>query len=293
MICLGDSTVVRAAASSRARGRLSNRSHSSAIVASADIVARAQNSWTASGALSGGTGYSASPAMRSRSRLVTITCRLGHASSRATTSGAASTICSKLSRTSSRRWAPMWSASSSLASRAFAIVLLSRRGSRRTDNDTQKTPSSKPSLSRDAAAIASRDFPEPPGPVSVSRRPPSRRSPVTSAISASRPTNELVGRGNVEGGMARTTPPQPLAPNVFDPCGPGGLTPQCEPLRGGSSCAALRLYGDVGTSPPGSDGSAANAASQAAACHFKASRCSGRSRQAVASTHFNLAEASS
>src|SRR3954453_15200478 len=46
----------------------------------------------------------------------------------------------------------MWSASSSLASRAFAIVLPSSRGSRRTDKDTQKTPSSKPSVSRGAGS---------------------------------------------------------------------------------------------------------------------------------------------
>ena len=61
---------------------------------------------------------------------------------------------------------------------------------------TKKTLSKPSSCSSEATSIASRVFPLPPGPVSVSKRVSGcRRSATTSETSVDRPTNELVGRG--------------------------------------------------------------------------------------------------
>ena len=82
-ICAGESTLVRAAASSIASGRSSSRRQSSAIVSSGSSRERSQKSSTASGSASGGTGYSTSPLIRSSSRLVTRSFRFGQRSSSA------------------------------------------------------------------------------------------------------------------------------------------------------------------------------------------------------------------
>ncbi len=103
----GGSTLLRAAASSTARGRFSSARHSRRMVSSAVTPARAQKRSTASVSASGGTGYSTSPRTRSTSRLVASTRRRGHASTRAERFGAAATTCSRLSITMSRWRSPM------------------------------------------------------------------------------------------------------------------------------------------------------------------------------------------
>jgi hypothetical protein len=60
---------------------------------------------------------------------------------------------------------------------------------------TQNTPFRNSPTSSDAASIASRVFPDPPGPVNVIRRAPSRRRLTTSVTSRSLPTKLDAGRG--------------------------------------------------------------------------------------------------
>ena len=79
-------------------------------------------SWLGSGGVGRpGTGYSCSPEMRRTARLVTMTLMSGAARSRSATIGAASTTCSKLSRTSRSRLSRSQSASESAIGRAVAL----------------------------------------------------------------------------------------------------------------------------------------------------------------------------
>jgi hypothetical protein len=61
-------------------------------------------------------------------------------------------------------------------------------------SSTQNVPALKSPRSSDAASIDNRVFPEPPGPVRVTRREP-RTSSTTSAASRSRPMKLDAGRG--------------------------------------------------------------------------------------------------
>ncbi len=73
------------------------------------------------------------------------------------------------------------------------MVSETRAGSRRVASPTQKTPALKSGTSSEAASMARRVLPEPPGPESVTRRVPSLSREITSWVSRSLPTNELAG----------------------------------------------------------------------------------------------------
>ena len=117
----------------------------------------------------GGTGYSRSARSRSGTRLVASTFSPGDGPSSSPTAGAASTRCSKLSRTRSsclaarksrRRSASGRSPSSRMPS-AVAIAEGTSSGSVSAASGTKKTPSGKSSSSSAAACSASRVLPVP------------------------------------------------------------------------------------------------------------------------------------
>ena len=167
----------------------------------------AGRSSSCTGVISGGTRCNCSPLMPSGSRLVASRARCGQPRSSASASLAhASITCSQLSSTSSRlRW-PIASASVSATGRPVSAWMLSTLatvpatspGSVTGARSANQTPSPEPSSSPAAACSASRVFPEPPGPVSVT----SREVVIswdTSASSVSRPmkleacTGKLLG----------------------------------------------------------------------------------------------------
>ena len=168
--------------------------------------ARSMNNAAASCGASVASGSSCSPAIRSGSRVVTRARRRGAAASSPATRGAASSTCSKLSRT--RR--SCRSASSRPSVSASGSLVSSRTASTRAIDDitcswrlsgarsTKKTPLPNSGTSPAAISIASRVFPEPPGPVSVTRRSSPRSLPVTSATSSSRPISGDGGVGRFE-----------------------------------------------------------------------------------------------
>ena len=85
---------------------------------------------------------------------------------------------------------------------AFATVCNTSAGSLRDANETNHTPSWKPSMTSEAAWHASLVLPQPPAPVKVSRR-VSLSSPNISTISLDRPTNEDSSLGKLLGGDLR------------------------------------------------------------------------------------------
>ena len=89
----------------------------------------------------------------------------------------------------------MCSARPSLAPTVWATVSATRAGSRRAASPIQKTPFLNSGTSSAADSIASRVFPEPPGPDSVTSRAPSCSNSTRSDTSCSRPTNDDAGRG--------------------------------------------------------------------------------------------------
>ena len=229
-ICSGVSTLVRVAASSMARGRPSSRAVISATTGAFCSVstnrefaawARSVNSRTAStspsadrpvgsrpgsGTWSGGTAYSCSPRSDSTTREVTIVRSLGAAVRSSSITGPASATCSKLSTTwRSSRWR-RWSLTPSRIGRpaasgtpsALATTAGTSAGSVTGERSTKQEPSRNWGSSAAATRRASRDFPDPPGPVRVSRR-DRPRSRSTSAISSSRPTNEVSCSGRLFG----------------------------------------------------------------------------------------------
>ena len=131
--------------------------------------------------------------MRKASRLVTSRRRPSQTASRFPSSGAASTTCSKLSRSKRSSRSAMCEARSSLAPRMRPIVSRTRAESRTSANPIQKTPARKLGTSSVALSIATRVFPDPPGPLSVTSRASPRRSSTASPTSRTRPTNELAG----------------------------------------------------------------------------------------------------
>ncbi len=156
---------------------------------------RSQKSVTASADASGGTWYSTSPCTRRSSRLVQSRLRFGQARRRPESSGAAPITCSKLSRRRSSSRSSIWSSSPSRAPSVCAIVSSTNEASRSDPSPTQKTPALYEGTRLVAASTASRVLPEPPGPVSVSRRVPPWSSRTISWSSRSLPTKELAGRG--------------------------------------------------------------------------------------------------
>ena len=198
---------MRAAASSSARGRLSRRAQSSSTASDlrasgSSARARVRNSATPSSSASVGTAYTCSPWSWSRSRLVTRIFGPGTSRRRAISLATSGSRCSALSRRSNARMPSSRSATLSASSRpgccstwsGCASEEVSRRGSRSGAIPTHHRPSGNVSAASAAACSASRDFPVPPGPVSVSSRAPSRRSATTSSTSCVAP--EERGRGH-------------------------------------------------------------------------------------------------
>ena len=218
LICSGDSTRTRAAASSMASGIPSSARQIAATSAALpgpsvnpgrDAAARSANRRMASNrcaslarrsassgaTASGGTSHAVSAAMRSGSRLVLSNRSPGElASSRWPSCAHASIRCSQLSSASSSRRGRSASASvsssgrpgSSLTPMTAATREATSSGWRRSASSTNQAPSGNSSAVAARIRSASRVFPIPPGPHRVSAR--ARRSiRPASAISRSRP----------------------------------------------------------------------------------------------------------
>ena len=162
-----------------------------------------------SGSSSGGTAYRRSPRTCKAARLVIRAFNPGHASSNSTTSGAASSTCSNVSSTSSRRCA--WSTdvsrsssgrpASSLTSSARAIVASTSAGSLTGASATKDVPSLKAACTSRATSRLRRVLPMPGGPTSVSRRTSLCSSALrTAARSCLRPISRVSGAGRPVGG---------------------------------------------------------------------------------------------
>ncbi len=205
---------MRAAASSIASGSPSSRVQTPATASSSASSgskpctaarARSTKSCTADEPSSGGTGYTCSPETLTGVRLVTTTRRPAAALTRSASSGPVATSCSKLSTTSSVGRSRNRSTSAAFGERppetftasACAIAGTTSAGSVTAASETNATEPSNAGASRRASAIASRVFPIPPGPVSVTMRSPSpRMSAATSSSSRSRPTSDVSGSGS-------------------------------------------------------------------------------------------------
>ena len=215
-----------------ARGSLSSRRQSSAIVARRLRLRPFAEEGHGVGSASAGTGYSTSPWMRNSSRLVTSSVRLGQRDRSVESSGAASTTCSMLSRSRSISRSPMCSARPSLAPTVSDIAWSTSAGSRTAASPTQKTPALYSGTSVAAASMASRVFPEPPGPVSVTSLAPPWTLSSTAARSRCRPMKELAGRGRfvfeiVLSGGNRSSPSWKIATGSsmsFSRCSPSAMS---------------------------------------------------------------------
>ncbi len=159
-----------------------------------------------SGSPSGGTATPCSPESLRTARLVASIVSPGQAASRSARRGAAAATCSTLSTNSSWRFptnvlrtcSKSGDRPSSRSPAACAMAVSTRSGVRIGARGTKQSPSAKSPPARNAVATwsARRDFPTPPGPVSVTRRMSARRrSAETAAISRSLPINWLSGTG--------------------------------------------------------------------------------------------------
>ena len=225
LIWPGVSRRVFAAASSMARGRPSRKRQRSATSSAwsrsrksgATASARSTNISTAGaatissadassgGTSSGGTGISCSARRRSGSRLVDSTVRQEVRSTRSCTSRPPLAIDSRLSSTTRMRESRLASAvSSSLPVTARVSSRVSWASSVRSVVLRWTTPSNCVATVA-AATAATLDFPEPPGPVSVSERtcPSDSRSRIR-ATSARRPNVGVEGRGSRAGSRGAT-----------------------------------------------------------------------------------------
>ncbi len=113
--------------------------------------------------------------------------------------------------------------------RTEATAWGTRSGSESGASSTSHTPSSYSSTNAEATARARRVLPEPPGPVSVSKRASASR-PSTSEISRSRPTRPVSWRGRLLGerprpGFPGNSTTDPGSPVVFlgAGCGVSGI----------------------------------------------------------------------
>ncbi len=222
-IC-GDSSFIRAAASSIANGSPSRRTQISATALALVVVnwnsgltacARWRKSATdgecASAAWSGRCARSGNSSVCSArtcntSRLVTSTLSCGQDVSRSATCDAAPTTCSKLSSSSSTCCCCNTSAmraergcpTSSRMPSAWAMVGMTSKGSLMGASDIKKTPLTNTSRSSEATCRPRRVLPVPPGPVKVTRRTSSRRrSCPMVATSVSRPMSGVGCTGRV------------------------------------------------------------------------------------------------
>ncbi len=216
-------TRTRAAASSIASAMPSRRMQIAATTGAVSLVttkfgrartARSMNKRTASkvfndaaaassrcGRLSGGTRQTYSPATPSGSRLVVTIRTSGAAASAASTSAVTSgSTCSQLSSTNSSSRSRRWFVSRSFEGRprvsrtpnAVRRVATTRSGFTTAARSTHHAPAAKRSATSAATCAASRVLPQPPGPVSVSRRSVLNR-PWSATSSSSRPMNGFGG----------------------------------------------------------------------------------------------------
>ncbi len=250
-ISRGLSTVVRAAASSIARGRPSSSAHSSSIAARSPVassIARSRNSCAAGASgpavPSGASRWTCSPRRPSGTRLVASTPTRGHAESSSTArAAAASASCSQLSstisasrsarcaHTSAHGSTPGTAAAPTVSAIVAGITSSPVTGAR----STSQAPSAQSSADSSATSIATRVLPTPPGPTTVVTR-PDVVSAATRARSSSRPTSEVDGRtrlcpsaGRTRGGASMTSMPGPDA--VKSSAGPSKSRTRKRPSR--------------------------------------------------------------
>ena len=127
-----------------------------------------------------------------------------HAPRTALTAGAASRRCSKLSRRRSSSLPRRNPVRSSGAPIVCATSESRSSGSESPTSGTQNTPSRCVPTSSAATCSASRVFPVPPGPVSVSRRVPSESIATSSSTSRSLPTSGLEATGRLVASSVRS-----------------------------------------------------------------------------------------
>ena len=202
-------TAIRAAASSMPRGRPSSSSQISSTTGAPMLDSQPGTTWRARSVnrraasdVSGRTGYSCSPPMRSATRVVTSARERGDARRMSATTGAPSIRCSKLSMTSStdrsrRKSGRVSAALRSVPSNRPSVRATAARtsvASSRLASGTNHAPSGNAAARRRAVSSARLDLPIPPGPVRVTSRPASSSS-ASSAISASRPTKLVIRSG--------------------------------------------------------------------------------------------------
>ena len=189
----------------RARWRKSATAAYSASVSHASICSRF-------GSARGGTWNSYSPCTCKTARLVTSIFNCGQRLSNSTNCGAACTSRSKLSSTSSSCLSPraICSRSSgehcsvSFSPNDWMMVGMTSAESRSAASETNTTPFLKSAPSSAATRRASRVFPIPPAPVSVTRRTSGLcRCALTHAASSSRPTSGVSGSGRVSSRKVR------------------------------------------------------------------------------------------
>lgn len=202
------STVLRPAASSRARGRASRRrtsvrtSSSSALQDGRAIRARAEKRSTAASSSRGPSSRTCSPSTRSRSRLVVRMRSSGAAASQAEMAAdAPRTTCSRLSRISRR--GPALARTPGRRSIAEtpsvdATALRTSSSSRASARGQSQTGRRCAAFQAAPARTASRVLPAPPGPTTVTRRAMPRRS-ATSSSSRCRPRKGVDPAGRLCG----------------------------------------------------------------------------------------------
>ncbi len=233
---------MRAAASSSASGRWSRRAQSSVTASvlttlGSSARARVRNSSMPSPTASVGTAYTCSPWSWRRSRLVTRIFGPTMSRTRAISPATSGNRCSALSRRSSARLPDRRSARRSPSARpgcsstpsAWAREETRSLASLSGANDTHQTPSTYGSDASAAAWSASRLFPVPPGPVSVTRRGSSRcRRSTTSASSGSRPRNGVAGEGRFVSWRLRSGG-KTLPPSWYTRSGAARSLKRCSP----------------------------------------------------------------
>ena len=165
------------------------------------------------GSASGASEYSRSAAIRNGVRLVVTIRSLGQRSTSRATSGAASTTCSRLSRSRSAFLSPMREttpspsvrSSASLTSSAAARAGRNASGSVTSASGTNATPSRNSAASARPTSTIMRVFPTPPGPVIVTTR-WSRTRATSDSRSAARPMSGEIDSGRLLGRLANRSP---------------------------------------------------------------------------------------
>ena len=219
MISAIDSVLVRAAASSIARGRPSSARHNSCTASSASLeacfvrrgLARRPNNSTASARASGASSNTSFPSMSSGTWLVHKIRTPGAASRRRTASAAAASMtCSQLSRminavllfrrSNSAASPPTFNAATSVSTTSSGVAAVSSLANQTPPGVTPSDEFSSPPV-----AIATAVFSTPPGPtISMSRLSASRLA--IAATSVSRPTRSAEIDGRFPAGLSGRRP---------------------------------------------------------------------------------------